>query len=109
MFLEEEIILNRVLGVIYLFGSVIWLSLMIPVALALGVSPLFGGLEKLFGDIGYWEYPVIILNILFSLLLAYLTFKFGISLVKSSWFKLLGKADSKYRFRSSFRNRHEQT
>jgi hypothetical protein len=82
---------------------------MLPLTLAAGFFSLFGGVEKLFGDVGYWEYPTIIFGALLSLLLAYLTLKFGMSLVKSSWLKMKGKVSSRSQFKSSFRNRHEQT
>ena len=76
--------MNKIIGTIYFLVSLLWCILLVPLSLLAPLGKLYEGLIVDGRVIDGSTYLVGIIGFLFSCLLAYIVFKFGVSLLKSS-------------------------
>jgi Co/Zn/Cd efflux system component len=99
--------MNRALGVIYLIGSLFWMLIMLPVAFFLGYASVIGYLGEIITATSFWDYPVKIAGCILSLLMSFLVIRFGITLIKDSFHKIMHQPDNVSSV-SGFRKRLEK-
>ncbi len=93
MKVNELLSMQKILGVLFFLGSLLWCLLLIPISLLAPLAKLYETLFQESNSLGFTTYLWAGLGVGFSCLFTYCVIKFGVSILKSSINMIKGKKE----------------